>query len=211
MYIRTVRISGQQSWCLQLRSGSAHQLCEFGMRGCQQATEAALLHPPLRKFRLRGTGPPLAPPRHRHCFSGENCAGLATNYTECLKYYHGKAYVIISKTMIFQNSDDVVVWCEVRIRALFTRPAITSHIGKWRRSNAHRLRIKLGKRKKKKKQRLEERNVRNYVLLKTIFYENAKINEEEWKWSDDVCRWVLGRDVYWAGSPRLNNDGVSDI
>jgi len=41
------------------------------------------------------------------------------------------------------------------------------------------LRIKLGKRKKKKKQRLEERNVRNYVLLKTIFYENAKINEEE--------------------------------
>ena len=30
---------------------------------------------------------------------------LQTNYPECLKYYyHGKANVIISETMIFQNS-----------------------------------------------------------------------------------------------------------
>ena len=64
--------TGQQSWCLQLRSGSAHQLCEFGMRGCQQATEAALLHPPLREFRLRGA----RPRRHGHCYSGGSVLNL---------------------------------------------------------------------------------------------------------------------------------------
>ena len=58
------------------------------MRGRQPAAEAALLHPPLRELRLK-----------RHCYGVGQ-----TNYPECLKYYHGKANVIISETMIFQNS-----------------------------------------------------------------------------------------------------------
>ena len=90
MYNLIGLISGEQSGCLQLRPRPAHQLRELGVRGRQPAAEAALLHPPLRELRLRDIVTVL---------------DRQTNYPECLKYYyHGKAYVIISETMIFQNS-----------------------------------------------------------------------------------------------------------
>jgi len=125
-----------------------------------------------------------------------------TNYPECLKYYHGKAYVIISKTMIFQNSDYVVVCegrkdpCLIHLTSLFTlesdgrtllvngRVSYRLRVTESDDSSIHYTlfeRIQqLGKTMKKKKQRLEERNVRNYNSSKRFCCTRMqKINEEE--------------------------------
>jgi len=125
-----------------------------------------------------------------------------TNYPECLKYYHGKAYVIISKTMIFQNSDYVVVCegrkdpCLIHLTSLFTlesdgrtllvngRVSYRLRVTESDDSSIHYTlfeRIqRLGKTMKKKKQRLEERNVRNYNSSKRFCCTRMqKINEEE--------------------------------
>ena len=62
------------------------------MRGRQPAAEAALLHPPLRELRLK-----------RHCYGvGQTATDKLPRVPQILP--HGKAYVIISETMIFQNS-----------------------------------------------------------------------------------------------------------